>query len=119
MRWINGYRRRLEGSPFPYHSFAPEIRSALLVRANREHPAVTWETAPLDPDGEVVHVTWVFAMAATADGALFTLHANDEPLLTFTNPTSADTRGWTVHGRDGASLEFRVTYRSLTGREAT
>ena len=115
--WSSGYRRSLEGTSFPYHSFAPEIRSALLVRGNDERPPIAWETAQVDADDEdgLVRLCWVFAMAASPDAVPFTLFANEAPVLTFTNPTAFDAAGWAHEGRGGASLTFRVTHRDRHG----
>ncbi len=115
--WLSGYRRTLEGTPFTYHSIAPEIRSALLVRGNDERPTVAWETAAVEAgdDADVVQFVWVFAMAASPDEVPFTLYVNEQSVLTFHTPLTAAEDTWTVHGDRGASLRFRVTHRDRHG----
>ena len=115
--WLAGYRQTVEGSPFPYHSLAPEIDSALLVRANRERPAVAWKTAvvPAGIQEATVRFVWVFAFDANPEVVPFTLHVNGRAVLTFRNPSPGEAKDWTVEGTGGESLRFKVACRDRFG----
>lgn len=108
--WQSGYSEIVQGNPFSYHSPHPEINQALLARANGSENVIEWKTAPVPhAHADSVHFVWMFGIDANPVQHQFTLYLNDDEILSFKNPSSAEDTAWSVNGRYGSRLTFRVT----------
>lgn len=119
--WLSGFEKSMQGAPFPYHSILPDARTALLVRCNEANRSAAWETqvVPEDFSEPFVQFVWIFGIDANVEQHPFTLHVNDQPYISFSNPRESKVETWEVHGSDGATLTFKPTmkdrYNDLMG----
>ena len=110
-RWLQGYRKTLEGGTIAYSSPQPDVTSALLVRSLDSRDFIAWETAPLPsrfPEEFAVYV-WIFGMDVDAAPRSYDLLVNGVRRFRFSNPRDSLTRDWETPGEGGARLRFRVT----------
>ncbi|MEZ4387134.1 MAG: hypothetical protein R3D98_06075 [Candidatus Krumholzibacteriia bacterium] len=111
--WFAGYAQPVLGDPFAYHGPVPDASTALLVRSDRERPAIAWRTPVLPKRrahaADPVRLVWLFGLDVAPTRHRFTLHVDDEPMVTFTNPDAPTLAAWTVAGERGVRLDFRPT----------
>ncbi len=110
--WLSGYADAVEGDPFDYHTPLADTGTALLVRSDRAHSAIAWRTAAVPAEaasGDHVQLVWLFGLDVAPTVHRFVLHADDQPLVSFHNPTEVSLEPWTIEGDHGASLTLRPT----------
>ncbi|MGA2263772.1 MAG: hypothetical protein ABSH28_20350, partial [Acidobacteriota bacterium] len=113
--YINGYRRTLGGQVMAYHSSHPDADSALLARANKEAPTITWETDPLPPavEGDFYQLVWLAGLEREGwpgkEVHTFDFYINGNLWFTFKNLKDDNAKNWRVAGRQGAQLSFLAT----------
>ena len=113
--YINGYRKTLDGQALAYHSSHPDADSALLVRANREAPSISWETDPLPKTagGEFYELVWLAGLEREGwpgkEVHKFDFYVNGERWFTFQNLKDENAKNWKVIGKQGAELSFQAT----------
>jgi hypothetical protein len=113
--YVNGYRKTLNGQTLAYHSSHPDADSALLVRANKEAPSISWETDPLPvaSQGDYYQLVWLAGLEWEGwpgkEVHTFHLYVNGDRWFTFTNLKDSGARKWKVGGEGGAELSFEAT----------
>lgn len=110
-RPLAGYQNRIAGEVLRYHSPDPGVTSGLLVRSIDAERVIEWETQPLPADfnADFASFVWLFGLDVNPAERRFTLAVNGEPWFEFRNPSTSDTRDWTIAGPRGATLRFRAT----------
>jgi hypothetical protein len=112
--YINGYRKTLDGQVLPYHSSHPDADSALLVRANREAPSISWETDPLPETtrDEFYELVWLAGLEREGwpgkEVHKFDFYVNGERWFTFQNLKDENANNWRASGKQGAELSFQA-----------
>lgn len=110
--YVNGYRKTLSGQTLAYHSSHPDADSALLVRANKEAPSISWETDPLPAasEGDFYQLVWLAGLEREGwpgkEAHRFHFYVNGDRWFTFMNLKDSGARKWKVGGEKGAELSF-------------
>jgi hypothetical protein len=109
--YLSGYEKALHGEEISYHAPDPRVKKALLVRSQDSSKSIEWETVPIPADysHESISFIWLFGMDASSEKHAFTLSANGQKLLGFSNPEIANKGDVTIEGGDGVILRFRTT----------
>ena len=119
--YINGYRKTIAGQVLAYHSSHPDADSALLVRANKEAPSITWETDPLPAavEGDFYRLVWLAGLEREGwpgkESHKFDLYINGDRWFTFQNLKDAHAWKWQVPGKLGAELSFEAVMADRAG----
>jgi len=119
--YINGFRKAVAGQVLAYHSSHPDAGTALLVRANKEAPAVTWETDPLPAavQGDYYRLVWLAGLEREGwpgkESHRFDFYINGERWFTFLNLKNAQAWKWQVPGRLGSELSFEAAMADRAG----
>jgi alpha-mannosidase len=110
-KWLQGYRKSLQGGIIDYHSPQPDVTKALLVRSLNAEDFIEWETEPVPSEyqGEFVNFIWIFGMDADANPHSYDLFIDGEKYFHFSNPETSNCPEWTIKGPNQAELHFRVT----------
>lgn len=113
--YVNGYRKTLDGQVLAYHSSHPDADSALLVRANKEAPSISWETDPLPAasEGDYYQLVWLAGLEREGwpgkEVHRFNFYVNGDRWFTFMNLKDSGANKWKVAGGKGAELSFEAT----------
>jgi alpha-mannosidase len=119
--YLNGYRRTLSGQVLAYHSSHPDADSALLVRANKEVPSISWETDPLPVTAadDYYRLVWLAGLECAGwpgkESHQFDLYVNGNRWFTFRNLKDENARKWRLTGELGAELSFEATVVDRAG----
>lgn len=107
-QYLSGYQETTAGTNFSYHSPYSHNDGCLLSRANKDFPAIEWETemVPLSYQEESISFIWLYGMDVLPESQEFELSVNGEYLLTFASPTHNEEDIWKVNGKDGAEIVF-------------
>ncbi|MBZ5497398.1 MAG: hypothetical protein LAP85_13435 [Acidobacteriia bacterium] len=119
--YINGYRKALSGQVLAYHSSHPDADSALLARANKEAPTISWETDPVPAaaEGDYYQLVWLAGLEREGwpgrEAHTFDFYVNGDRWFTFKNLKDANAGKWKVAGERGAELSFEATIVDRAG----
>lgn len=111
---INGYDSKISGTDFSYHSFIPDLKESLLIRATTGNDFLEWESEPTiaNKDKEFYTFIWIAALGSSPGIGSFTLNTD------YTNPfifyTDARPR-WEIKNEDGSSLSFSKQWTDQHG----
>ncbi|HLX13531.1 MAG TPA: hypothetical protein VKS81_12020, partial [Bacteroidota bacterium] len=122
LRYLNGYRREIEGSTITYHSVHPDAEDALIARVNAEAPSITWETDTMTADfpGNAYRFVWLAGMDRIGWGNATTPHTfhmllNGTQIFIFHNRKDSTAPHWTITGANGEELTFDARMRDKYG----
>ncbi|MCC6397138.1 MAG: GH92 family glycosyl hydrolase, partial [Bacteroidetes bacterium] len=109
---VPGYAESLSGESIQYRSLYPDVKDALLVRA-QEGKSIQWKTAPVPAGAGNKPVTFIWAMGvASMRGAhTFRLRVNGEEWFTFTTSLDGTQTYWKRRSQKGAELVFQAQWR--------
>jgi alpha-mannosidase len=119
--YVNGYRKTVSGQVLAYHSSHPDADSALLVRANKEVPSISWETdaLPAAVEGDSYRLVWLAGLDRAGwpgkEVHTFDFYINDQLWFTFKNLKDDTAQKWKVTGKQGAELSFEATMVDRAG----
>ena len=106
--YLAGFSHETAGTNFAYHSPYSHNDKCLLSRANKDFPAIEWETAvvPKTFKEETVSFIWLYAIDTRPAIQDFDFYVNNELVFTFSNPTSNSSSVWEVKGKNDITLTF-------------
>ncbi len=120
--YLNGYRKSVHGLVLEYHSSHPDANSALLVRANKQAPSISWESDPIPgkTPADSHRLIWLAGLekegwAQSLTSHRFKLFVNGDPWLTFENRKDASAKSWSVQGKNGSVLSFEASMTDSAG----
>lgn len=102
----NGYKNKVSGQDFSYHSSIPSAKECMLIRAVDGNSFLEWETETIesDPHSEFLTFAWLAGIGSSPGLASFDLYVNDNKMFTFWT----DGRdSWQYLHESGASLRFQ------------
>jgi alpha-mannosidase len=120
-RYLNGYRASIRGQTIEYHSSAPDVDSALIVRGQAIAHSISWRTDPIpkstDADIEFVWLAGIECAGFTGDqeSHTFDLLIDGQTWFRFRNAKDATAQNWKVNAHDGAELSFSAVTSDSVG----
>ena len=111
---INGYEEKVIGNDFTYHSFIPDLRESLLIRATSGKDFMEWETETIDKPTEKRFYTfiWVAAIGSSPGIASFELSSSaSESFIFYSDGNPA----WKTVNKDGSELTFNKQWTDQYG----
>jgi putative alpha-1,2-mannosidase len=110
---VNGFGTVLSGDSLAYHSSDPQVKLALINRADGHSPAMAWKTAPAPAAIGTDRVAYVWlAGISTGKGAHpFTVSVNGKKWFTFNALPNAKAKTFRVKGPSGSELLFNGSFK--------
>ena len=102
---VNGYSEKISGLDFNYHSFIPDLRESILIRASGGKDFLEWKTDPaiFTPKKKYAAFIWISALGSSPGMAGMDLETDAGQKFTFYTDGKAS---WTIAGQQGSSLSF-------------
>jgi len=109
--YFKGYAEEINGKRFSYHSPFPDVTSSLIMRGRADFEPIRWRTevVPESYQGDFVTFVWVYSMDTDPEPVPFVLSINGKEWFRFSSPLKSEIGTWSIEGRDGAELSFKVT----------
>jgi hypothetical protein len=103
---VNGFKQKVNGDDFSYHSSIPLAKECMLIRATDGNSAMEWETAsvPEKTDKKSVTFVWLAGIGSSPGRARFDVQVNDEDKFSFWADGSDN---WEQETSDGSKLFFQ------------
>lgn len=102
----NGWKSKISGQDFSYHSSIPTAKECMLIRAVDGTSFMEWETEAIDPNPSTQSLTfaWLAGIGSSPGLASFDLYVEDTMMFTFWS----DGRDyWQYLHESGANLRFQ------------
>ncbi|NVK53042.1 MAG: glycosyl hydrolase family 38 [Flavobacteriaceae bacterium] len=105
-KYLVGFQKEISGFNFTYHSPYSNNQKSLLSRANKNFPAIEWETEKVSTSYKKKNISfiWLYGIDVLPDTQKFKLFANGKHLLTFSSPIDNKKELIKVKGINGSSL---------------
>jgi hypothetical protein len=109
--YFQGFAEAISGKGYTYHSPFPDVTSSLIMRGRADFEPIRWRTevVPESYTGETVTFIWVYSMDTDPEPVPFILRVNGTEWFRFSSPRNSQIGTWSVEGKGGAKLSFRVT----------
>lgn len=104
---LAGFKQKISGTDFTYHSPFSYKEKCLLTRAWADVEPIVWETevVPNDYNKKTASFIWLYGIGAKSPVQSFDLYVNDQKVLTFTSPNKNEVVR-SISGKDGIELSF-------------
>jgi hypothetical protein len=107
--YLIGYKNKIAGKNFVYHSIGSNNTKAMLIRANKHYEPIEWETevVPEHYKQKTVSFIWEYGIDVRPQNQKFDLFVNGQKVVQFANPSSNDQMIWKTEGEKGIVLSFK------------
>ena len=118
-KYYKGYAEEISGFRFAYHSPFPDVNSALIMRGRADYEPVRWRTevVPASYQEDMVSFVWVYGMDTDPEPVPFILRVNGKEWFRFSSPLKSEIGTWSIEGKNGARLSFKVIMLDKHGDE--
>ncbi len=104
---VNGFKKKVSGLDFEYHSFIPGLRESILVRSTSGKDMMEWETAPVPEKitEKYAAFVWIAALGSSPGTSRMDLETEGGHRISFFTDSR---KSWDIAGDKGSSLSFRA-----------
>ncbi len=111
---VNGFKQKISGLDFEYHSFIPGLRESILVRSTSGKDMMEWETSPVPEEitEKYAAFVWIAALGSSPGTARMDLETEGGHRISF---FTDGRKSWDIAGDKGSSLSFRAVMTDQHG----
>ncbi len=115
---LAGFKQKISGTDFTYHSPFSYKEKCLLTRARADVEPIVWETGivPDDYQKKTASFIWLYGIGAKSPAQAFDLYVNNQKVVTFSSPNN-DKLVRNISGKDGVELTFNRSMVDMNGDE--
>ncbi len=112
---INGYNTKITGTDFQYHSFIPDLKESILIRATDGTDFMEWETDIINnisENKEYLSFMWIAAIGSSPGKAEFKLEASTGDVFDFYSDGNPN---WEITSNKKSFLKFNKMWTDQYG----
>ena len=104
---VNGYAAKISGTDYQYHSFIPDLKESILIRATDGTDFMEWETdvvKAIDDNKDYYSFIWVAAIGSGPGKADFKAETSKNDVFTFYSDGNPE---WEIKSENASFLKFK------------